>query len=111
LQQLFRNPDLPLGYDASEDPVSSNQEVGVELSLPVTQSFQWINNAMAMAAWRFLISYLGPSSDELRLSGEVSLDVSWQRSPPNFSISLTCKAQKMTSQNLVVSYVGTLAIA
>lgn len=67
---------LPLGYDASEDPVSSNQEVGVELSLPVTQSFQLDQQRYGYGSVEVSYrNYLGSSSDELRLSGEVSLDV------------------------------------
>jgi len=63
-----------------------------------------------MAAWRFLIE-----TWVLRAMSygylEVSLDVVKRLAiATQFSISLL-QAQKMTSQNLVVSYVGTLAIA
>lgn len=67
---------LPLGLDASADPVSSNQEVGVELSLPVTQGFQVGEQRYGYGTLEVgYRDYLGPSSDELRLTGEVSVDV------------------------------------
>lgn len=67
---------IPLGLDSSEDPVSSNQEVGVELSVPVTRSFQLDQQRYGYGTVEVgYRDYFGPSSDELRVSGEVSVDV------------------------------------
>lgn len=65
---------LPLGYDSEQDPLS-NQVVGVELSLPVSGSFQLGQRNGYGTVEVSYRDYLGPPSDELRLSGEVSLNV------------------------------------
>ncbi len=68
---------LPLGYEADEDPSGAgNQVVGVELSLPISRSFQVGKQRFGYgtieAGYR---DYLGPASDEFRLIGELSVDV------------------------------------
>jgi hypothetical protein len=71
---------VPLGYDADEDPSGSgNQVVGVEVSLPVSRGFpvgkERFGYGTIEVGYR---DYLGSASDELRLTGEVSVDV-WKR--------------------------------
>jgi hypothetical protein len=68
---------LPLGYDADEDPSGAgNQVVGIEVSLPVTRSFQVGKQRFGYGTLEIgYRDYLGPASDEFRLTGEVSVDV------------------------------------
>jgi hypothetical protein len=68
---------LPLGYEADEDPSGAgNQTVGIELSLPVSRGFQVGQQRYGYGTVEVgYRDYLGPPSDELRLSGEVSVDV------------------------------------
>ena len=68
---------LPVGYEADEDPSGAgNQVVGVELSLPVSQGFQVGKQRYGYGTVEVgYRDYLGAVSDELRLTGEVSVDV------------------------------------
>lgn len=67
---------LPLGYDADEDPTLGNQVVAVELSLPISRGFQVGKQRYGYGTVEVgYRDYLGPASDELRLAGEVSVDV------------------------------------
>lgn len=68
---------IPLGYDADEDPSGSgNQVVGVELSLPISRGFQVGKQRFGYGTLEVgYRDYFGPVSDELRLTGEVSVDV------------------------------------
>jgi len=63
---------LPLGYEADQDPSGAgNQVVGVELSLPVSQGFQVGQQRYGYGSVEVgYRDYLGPASDELRLSGK-----------------------------------------
>ena len=68
---------IPLGYDADEDPSGAgNQDVGVEISLPISRGFaidkQRNGYGTVEIGYR---DYFGNASSELRLTGEVSVDV------------------------------------
>lgn len=68
---------VPLGYDAKEDPSGSgNQDLGVEISLPITRGFaidkQRNGYGTVEIGYR---DYFGSASSELRLNGELSVDV------------------------------------
>ena len=68
---------IPLGYDADEDPSGAgNQVVGVEMSLPISRGFQLSKQRFGYGTLEVgYRDYLGSASDELRLTGEVSVDV------------------------------------
>ena len=68
---------VPLGYDANEDPSSAgNQIVGVELSLPISRGFTVGKERNGYGTLEIgYRDYFGPASDELRLTGELSVDV------------------------------------
>jgi len=67
---------LILPLTADQDPCAGNQVVGVELSLPVSRGFQVGQQRYGYGSVEVgYRDYLGPASDELRLSGEVSVDV------------------------------------
>ena len=67
---------LPLGYDSDEDPTLGNQAVGVELSLPVSQGFQLGQQRYGYGTVEVGYRDYLSSESELRLSGEISVDVS-----------------------------------
>lgn len=68
---------VPLGYGADEDPSGAGtQVVGVELSLPISRGFQVGPERFGYGTLEVgYRDYLGGASDELRLTGEVSVDV------------------------------------
>lgn len=68
---------VPLGYKASEDPSGAgNQIVGVEVSLPISRGFSVGKQRNGYGTLELgYRDYFGPASDEIRLTGELSVDV------------------------------------
>jgi len=87
---------------------AGNQVVGVELSLPVSRGFQVGQQRYGYGSVEVgYRDYLGPASDELRLSGEVSVDVAKPQSnsdPILRYLSLASAEDDFT--RIAVSYVG-----
>lgn len=74
---LQGNAIVPLGYDADDDPSGAgNQDVGIEVSLPVSRGFQVGKQRFGYGTVEVgYRDYFGSSSDEFRLTGELSVDV------------------------------------
>ncbi|PSB49037.1 hypothetical protein [Chroococcidiopsis sp. CCNUC1] len=74
---LQANIIVPLGYDADDDPSGAgNQDVGLEVSLPVSRGFQVGKQRFGYGTVEVgYRDYFGSSSDELRLTGELSVDI------------------------------------